>query len=173
MRSGFAAGLAGFCLLAFAGTAPAQQKSDEEMFKLMKSETIGELRIGAPEAEIKRALAEQPKRTREIFQAADGRYVQRWTYAKQGLELRMGADKKGAPKAIDAIDCRAPCALKSSRGIGIGSTLADAQQAYAAEFNKEESKLPELLVAGTIYGGLLLKFKAGKVSAMFLGAAAE
>ncbi len=173
MRLGIAAGFAGLCLLAFAWSSFAQQKSDEEMFKLMKTETIGDLRIGTAEADIKRAIAEQPKRTREVFQAADGRYVQRWTFAQQGLELRMGADKKGAPKTIDAIDCKARCALKSSRGIGVGSTLDDVQKAYAAEFNKEESKLPELFVAGTIYGGLLLKFRAGKVSAMFLGAAAE
>ncbi len=173
MRSQSAAGLAAALLVALAAPVAAQQKSDDDAFKLMKTEKIGTLRIGAPEAEVKRAITAQPKRTREIFQAADARYVQRWTYAPQGLELRMGSDKKGAPKDVDAIDCRARCTLKSARGVGIGSTLADVQKAYAAEFNKDESKLPELFVAGTIYGGLLFKFKAGKVSAMFLGAAAE
>jgi hypothetical protein len=171
MRLSLAAGLAGLVLIASA--AGAQQKSEDEMFKLMKSEAIGPLRIGSTEAEVRRALAAPTRRTREVFQAADARYVQRWTYAKQGLELRMGSDKKGTAKAIDAIDCSARCSLKSARGIGIGSTLDDAQKAYAAEFNKDESKLPELFVAGTIYGGLLLKFKAGKVSVMYLGAAAE
>lgn len=167
------AALAGLCALALLAPAAAQQKSDEEVFKLMKSEKIGALRIGAPEAEVKRAVAAQPKRTREVFQAADARYVQRWTFARQGLTLRMGSDKKGAAKEIDAIECAARCALRTARGIGIGSALADVQKAYAAEFNKEESKLPGVFVAGTIYGGLILNLKGGKVSAMFLGAAAE
>jgi hypothetical protein len=173
MRLGIAAGLAGLCALALSVSASAEQKSDEETFKLMKTETIGALRIGAPEAEVKRAIGAPPARTGEIFQAADARFVQRWSYARQGLTLRMGSDKKGAPKEIDAIDCAARCTLKTTRGIGIGSTLADVQKAYSADFNKEESKLPELFVAGTIYGGLLLKFKGGKVGDMFLGAAAE
>src|SRR5262249_33898607 len=172
MRISLAAGLAGLCLLA-AGSAAAQQKSDEELFKLMRSEKIGELRIGMPEAELKRTVTAQPKRAREVFQAADARYVQRWAYALQGLALRMGSEKKGAAKEIDSIECSARCSLKTTRGIGIGSALADVQKAYGAEFNKEESKLPDLFVAGTIYGGLLLKFKAGKVSEIFLGAAAE
>lgn len=171
MRLPLAASLAALALLASA--ALAQQKSEDEMFKLIKIEAIGALRIGSTEAEVKRALAAPTRRTREVFQPGDARYIQRWTYAKQGLDLRMGSDRKGAAKAIDAIDCSARCTLKSARGIGVGSTLEEVQKAYAAEFNKDESKLPELFVAGTIYGGLLLKVKAGKVSSMFLGAAAE
>jgi hypothetical protein len=175
MRLSLAAGLvAGLALaaVALAPDAPAQQKTPDE-FKLMKSETIGQLRLDMTQADLKRLLTARPAIGREQLWGADGQYHQKWTYRAQGLTIGMVSEKKGGAKIVESIDCAARCALKSARGIGVGSTLEDAQKAYAAEFNKEESKLPELFVAGTIYGGLLLKFKAGKVSVMYLGAAAE
>ena len=167
------AALAGFVVLALTGAAAAQEKSQEELFKLMKSEKIGELRIDMTEAQIKQVLPTKPARSREQLWGADGQYHQKWSYAGQGLTLGVVSEKKGGAKTLEMIDCSARCTLKSARGIGIGSTLDDVQKAYGAEFNKEESKLPEMFVAGTIYGGLILKMKAGKVSNIFLGAAAE
>lgn len=173
MRFRIAAGLAGLCLFAFTAAAPAQQKSDEEMFKLMKSEKIGELRLGLTEAQVKPILPAKPARGPDQLWGADGKYHQKWTYAREGLRLTMVSEKRGGPKTVEMIDCTARCTLKSTRNTGIGSTLADVQKAYAAEFNKEESELPGTFVAGTIYGGLIFNFKGGKVSQMFLGAAAE
>ena len=168
------AALAGLAALALAAPAAAEaKKSDEELFKLMKIERIGELRLTMKEAEIKQHLPKAPARSAEKLWGADGQYHSKWTYSAQGLALGMVAEKKGGAKSLESIDCSARCTLKTTRGIGIGSTLADVQKAYAAEFNKEDSELPSVFVAGTIYGGLILKFKAGKVSAMFLGAAAE
>jgi hypothetical protein len=167
------AALAGFAALALSGAAAAQGKSQEDLFKLMKTETIGALRIDMTEAQIKQILLAKPTRSREQLWGADGQYHQKWNYAGQGLTLGLVSEKNGGAKTLEMIDCSARCTLKSARGIGIGSTLADVQKAYGAEFNKEESKLPEMFVAGTIYGGLILKMKAGKVSSMFLGAAAE
>ena len=168
------AAIAGLAALALAATAAAEtKKSEEELFKLMKTEKIGELRLEMTEAQIKQVLPAAPKRSAEKLWGADGRYHSRWTYSAQGLTLGMVADKKGGPKSLESIGCDGRCTLKTTRGIGIGSTLAEVQKAYAAEFNKEESKLPGIFVAGTIYGGLILNFKAGKVSALYLGAAAE
>jgi len=163
---------AGLAALAFAAGAAAQ-KSDEEMFKLMKSEKIGELKLDMTETQLKQALPGQPARGAERLWGADGQYHQKWTYAKQGLKFSMVSEKKGAAKTVESIECAARCTLKSARGIGVGSTLADVQKAYAAEFNKEESKLPGSFVAGTIYGGLIFNLKGGKVTVMYLGAAAE
>ena len=168
------AAIAGLAALAFAATSAAEtKKSEEEMFKLMKTEKVGELRLEMKEAQIKQVLPAAPKRSAEKLWGADGRYHSKWTYAAQGLTLGMVAEKKGRAKSLESIGCDGKCTLKTTRGIGIGSTLAEVQKAYAAEFNKEESKLPGSFVAGTIYGGLMLDFKAGKVSAFYLGAAAE
>lgn len=174
MRFSVAAGLAGLCLLAIVSApASAQQKTEDDTFKLMKSETIGTLRLGMTAAQLGQAVPAKPARGADQRWEADGQYHQKWTYRAQGLQLTMVSEKKGGPKTVEMIDCAARCTLKSARGIGLGSTLADVQKAYAAEFNKEDSKLPGLFVAGSIYGGLILKFKGGKVSGMFLGAAAE
>jgi hypothetical protein len=167
------AALAGFAALALSGAAAAQGKSQEDLFKLMKTETIGALRIDMTEAQIKQILLAKPTRSREQLWGADGQYHQKWNYAGQGLTLGMVSEKKGGAKTLGSIACNARCTLKTSRGIGIGSTLAEVQRTYAAEFNKEESKLPVSFVGGTIYGGLILNFKAGKVSVYYLGAAAE
>ena len=172
MKMFFRAAFAGLAALAFAAAASAQ-KSDEEMFKLMKSEKIGELKLDMTEAQLKQALPGQPAKAADRLWGADGQYHQKWTYAKQGLRLSMVSEKKGAAKTVESIECSARCTLKSARGIGVGSTLADVQKAYAAEFNKEDSKLPVSFVAGTIYGGVMFSFKGGKVTVMYLGAAAE
>jgi hypothetical protein len=171
------AGLASVVVVALAAFAPAgasaQQKGEDAAFKFMKSEKLGELKLEMPEAEIAKLLPAKPARGREQLWGADGQYHQKWTYGAQGLTLGMVSEKMGAAKSLESITCAARCALKTSRGIGLGSTLADAQKAYAAEFNKEESTKPGVFVAGSIYGGLILNFKGGRVSAMFLGAAAE
>ena len=46
-------------------------------------------------------------------------------------------------------------------------------KAYAAEINREESDLPETVVVGSIYGGVVFTMKNGKVVSIFIGAAAE
>lgn len=172
MRQATAAGLAGLALFALATASAAQQKTEDAAFKFMKSERLGALKLDMTGAEIAKLLPAKPARAREQLWGADGQYHQKWSYRAQGLTLGMVSEKKGAAKTLESITCAARCTLKTSRGIGLGSPLADAQKAYAAEFNKEESK-PGVFVAGSIYGGLVLNFKAGKVSAMFLGAAAE
>lgn len=171
MRFWIAAALASFALAAPA--AAETKKSEAEMFRLMKTEKVGALKLEMTEAQVKQTLKGNPARSAEKLWGADNRYHSRLTYAAQGLELGMVAEKKGGARTLESILCSARCTLKTTRGIGIGSTLAEVQKAYAAEFNKEESKLPGSFVAGTIYGGLMLDFKGGKVSKMFLGAAAE
>lgn len=173
MRHAIVAGLAGLAIFALVAPSPAETKSEDAAFKFMKSEKLGELKLDMTEAEIAKLLPAKPARAREQLWGADNRYHQKWSYRAQGLTLGMVSEKKGAAKSLESITCNARCALKTSRGIGLGSTLADVQKAYAAEFNKEDSK-PGVFVAGSIYGGLVVNFnKAGKVSAMFLGAAAE
>ncbi len=173
MRHAIAALLAGLVMIALAAPAAAEQKGEDAAFKFMRSEMLGALKLDMTEAEIAKLIPAKPVRSREQLWGADGQYHLKWSYRAQGLTLGMVSAKKGAAKTLESITCAARCTLKTSRGIGLGSTLADAQKAYAAEFNKEESE-PGVFVAGSIYGGLVLNFdKAGKVSAMFLGAAAE
>ena len=62
---------------------------------------------------------------------------------------------------------------RRSRGIHIGSTIVEVTTAYGKVENKEESESGKTFVAGSIYGGVIFTFTDGKVSQIFLGAAAE
>jgi hypothetical protein len=156
-----------------AAAAPAGAETPEQAGeRLMREDGIGPLRLQMTEAAIRRVLPDRPRRTKDVYEAADGMYRLRLIYARQGLVLALATEKKGAPHHLDAISCKPGCGLRTRRGIGIGSPAAKVGAAYAAEFNKEESK-PDLFVAGTIYGGLIFRLASGKVSEIFLGAAAE
>ena len=65
------------------------------------------------------------------------------------------------------------CQLATARGIKIGSTEAAVKKAYAKERDKEQTKAGESFTAGSIYDGVIFTFKDGKVSQIFIGAAAE
>lgn len=160
-----------FTLFLFVATAGGLAHAGEE-FDLL-TERIGTLRIDQPEAEVKKAVTCALKRGRDTKQAADGAYHQEWTYADCGLTLDMVSAKKGGTKAVASIAVTAPSALASKRGIRIGSSQQEASKAYKAFWNKEESQSYDGFVAGSIFGGLMFRFENGKVSQMFLGAAAE
>ena len=86
---------------------------------------------------------------------------------------RHGLREEGAPKAIESITVVSPSDLSTKSGIRIGSTEQEVMKAYASHWNKEDSSPSKTFVAGSVYGGLIFDFKAGKVSRIFLGAAAE
>lgn len=135
-------------------------------------ERLGELRLYAPASTVKKVLGPPEKKSKIVEQGADAMFVQRWEYPARGISIEMAAASRKGPQKVAFIDVKAPCALKTSRGIGIGSTLAELARAYGAEKNAEESS-EERFVAGSIYGGVLFGLKDGRVETIFVGAAAE
>ncbi len=149
------------CGLSFAG----------ESFSVLRSESLGALRIGLPEGKVLRAFPEKWKRGAEERWEADAAWHQKWTVS--GLVLDMVSEEKGAPKEVASITVTAPSELATKKGLRIGSSAREVQAAYQSVWNKEESLQFDCFVAGSIYGGLLFHFQNGKVSEIFLGAAAE
>jgi hypothetical protein len=143
--------------------------SADEFFE----EPIGKLRLGLSEGEVKKAVHCTVKRGPEQLWGADGAYHQKWVYADCGITLSMVSEKKGAPKSIESITVVSPGDLTTKGGIRIGSTEQEVMKAYASHWNKEDSSPTKTFVAGSVYGGLMFDFDAGKVSRIFLGAAAE
>jgi hypothetical protein len=136
------------------------------------AERLGDLRLNLPEAEVKKAITCPMTAGKEQKWEADGAYHQEWHFAC-GVDLGMVSDRKGGKKTVQTIKVSGTSTLKTSRGIGLGAGEKDVTKAYAKEWSKEESQMPDLFVAGSIYGGVMFTFKEHRVSEIFVGAAAE
>jgi hypothetical protein len=136
-------------------------------------ERIGKLHIGLSAKEVKQIIPGQPARGPEEFWGADGQYHQEWQYPDGGITLGMVSKKKGGLKSLESLAITKPSLLQTQRGIRIGSTEAEVVEAYGRFLNTEDSKPGELLVAGSIFGGVMFDLQQGKVNRIFLGAAAE
>jgi hypothetical protein len=84
----------------------------------------------------------------------------------------MAGSSKSSPTTLRSISATAPSGLRTSRGIGIGSTAEEVRAAYGKELNPEESQ-DERLVVGSIFGGIIFDLKGNRVTGIFYGAAAE
>ena len=136
-------------------------------------EQIGQLHLGLAAKEVRQILPGKPTRGAEKWWGADGQYHQEWQYPDGGITLGMVAKKKGGPQSIESITITSPSPLQTQRGIRIGSTEAEVVKAYGRFQNAEDSKPGELLVAGSIFGGVMFDFQQGRVRRIFIGAAAE
>lgn len=142
-------------------------------FALLKEDRIGPLRFNQPAAEAKRLITCPVQRGPVELWGADGDYHQAWTAPACGLTLDVGAAKSAGPQTIRAITLTRPSSWKTRRGIGIGSTEREVVAAYGRDRELETSVPGKRLVAGTVYGGLVFTFHRGRVTRIFLGAAAE
>ena len=157
-------------LLAVSGSFPVMAA---DAFALLKAERIGPLRIGLPAGEVARGIACQPRRGPVTRWETDGDYHLEWTYPDCGITLGMSATTPKGAWTIDAITLTRPSPWKTRRGIGIGGTEREVMAAYGRDRNAEDSAPGKSFVAGSVYGGLMFIFKAGRIKRIFLGAAAE
>lgn len=160
------------CLPAWAAEKKGQQAAKPDEFK-MENERIGGLRLNQPEKELSGIIPCKLGKGKEILEGATGEYVQTWKYPECGIELKMGSGRKGGAKVVESITVKSPSDLATSGGIRIGSTEEEVIKAYGRYRDKETSTKGREFVAGSIYGGMIFHFKNGKVTDIFLGAAAE
>ena len=136
-------------------------------------EQVGKLRYGLSEREVKQIIPGKPARGPEQWWGADGEYHQEWQYPDRGINLGMVSEKKSGPKSIRSITITSPSTLQTQKGIRIGSTEPEVHEAYGCFRNAEDSRKGEAFVAGSVFGGLIFNFQQGRVSKIFIGAAAE
>lgn len=166
-----------FCLLAvtaiiWGGVAPvfAAVPGDAYLqagFTLMKTESIGPLRIDDTDTTVLKVLGEPEEKSGPTVWAADGNEHQSWQYPQRGLKIGMVRKNNG--QVVDRIAVQSPCDWKTTRGIGIGSAEAEVRTTYRSEINPNSKDL----VAGSVYGGIIFRLSEGQVSYLFIGAAAE
>ncbi len=158
--------------LPWARVAAADLPAAAEPFPVLSRERLGPLRVGSTADAVRRAVVCPIQRGPATLWAADGALHQRWRAPACGLELDLVSDRPGQPQVVGSIRLSAPSPWRSRRGIGIGSPEAQVLRAYDADLNRNESQ-GNSLVIGSIYGGLIVTIDAGRVSGLFLGAAAE
>jgi hypothetical protein len=122
---------------------------------------------------VTKILGKPGSKGKAVLWEAIGQWVEEWHFPAQGVTLAMSSEKNGGVKSVLNISAEAQCALATSRGIKIGSSEAEVAKAYAKERSKEESVAGELFVAGSLYDGVMFTMEKGKVSRIFIGAAAE
>jgi len=138
------------------------------------AERIGGLRLGLSAEGVATAVPCRPEVGREIYEGATGDYVQTWKMPGCGLELKMSGRHKGGKKFVAAITVTAPSELATSQGLRVGATEAEVVAAYGRYRDKDgASRRGRTFVAGSLYDGLIFDFKNGRVTRIFLGAAAE
>jgi hypothetical protein len=141
--------------------------------RLMAAESLGGIKLGMTQKKLKDVLG-NPKHMSplELTEAT----MDYWFYPDKGLEITLsaGVSKTGAKRVV-AITASVGCRLATARGIKIGSSGDAVRKAYGPFEDKENAPAthPNLFVAGSIYDGIVFKFKDNKVSEIFFGASAE
>lgn len=141
--------------------------------KALENEALGKLKLGQKAADVAALIGKPDSKAKDTEWAATGEWVQEWTFKSQGLTLDMASGSKGGAKTVLTITAEAPCKLATARGIHLGSTVAEVTKAYRDMHDKEQSEDGKTFVAGSVYGGVIFTFTGGKVSQIFIGAAAE
>jgi hypothetical protein len=140
-------------------------------WELLKTESLGPLRIGLSSSETVALLGSPETKSPKRVWPADAQEHQQWAYNKAGLIFDMVTE--AGEQRIATIKASGPCKFKTKRGVGVGTDAQTVMSAYKAEINLPESDYPQSLVVGSVYGGLIFSLKDGQVSSIFLGAAAE
>jgi|AntRauTorckE5430_2_1112549.scaffolds.fasta_scaffold12460_3 hypothetical protein len=153
----------------------AQQTEEKDFseigFKLMETETVGDLKMGLTTAEVEKITGKPEIVTPFEEWGADGFEHQARVYQNESIELDFIKLEDGSIVS-NMITISEGCSYKTSRNIGIGSTYDDVLQAYKNEISTPEN--PTTLIAGSIYGGIIFQFSdEKKVNNIFIGEAAE
>lgn len=135
---------------------------------------LGEIQQGMSDEELIKEIGKPDKKTKPEFWGATGDYHSSWVYSKLGLKLDMVSP---TPESNDITVCSitatAPCKFKTPLGVGVGSKEHYVRKMYANYEKDAHFSNKTTLVIGSIYGGLMFKFKNGVVSEIFIGAGAE
>lgn len=169
MRSHFKLFTLATCLIA----APAWSEEAAQPEINLDAFKIGKLHLGMPAAGVV-GLPGCVFAKGELFTSeVDAAWHQTWRAPRCGLTLEFSTEDKKSPLKLFDMRVEAPSALKTEKGIGIGSAEAQVRSQYMRDINKEDSVSQQRIVLGSIYGGVIFELEKGRVKSIFVGAAAE
>lgn len=143
---------------------------DASLFDTADEEIGGWIKLGTSGNLIKKHIDSLSISTKDSISAVNGNYQEQW--GAEGYLFYMEAEKQGAELYVVGVDVVMPSTAKTSKGIGIGATKAEVLRQYGKYVDKAFTT-PDVIVAGSVYDGLIFTMKEGRVVQLFLGAAAE
>lgn len=159
--------------LVFRATGPAPSKPVVSGGELdLEFERIGGIGLQMSAADVVALLGEPASKSKIELEGATGDYVQSWEYPLQDLAITMGAATRKGKQTVKSITAGARCPLPASWGLRIGSDRAEVKAVYGRHHDPAFTDKHQF-VAGSIYGGVVYTFEGGKVTRIFIGAAAE
>ena len=139
---------------------------------LLKDEAIGGIRMEMTDKEVVAVLGQPSKKGKAIEEGATGETVAQWEWKKAGINV-LFTDANKTPK-VRGIGLSDPSALKTKKGVGIGSSRAELDTAYGAGHMKAGDDGPDAsYTVGNHYYGLVFSFEGGKVKSAYWGTLAE
>jgi hypothetical protein len=148
---------------------PPAADSEEEAYDYA-NEALGALTFKLDGKGVEKVLGKATTRTKVVEQAADGTFVTTWSWPKQGVEVGLSATARKGPFTVSSLSIAPPSTLKTAKGVGLGATADQIQQAYGA---KDTHVQDDVVLVGSAYGGLFFTMKDGKVASIFIGVGAE
>jgi hypothetical protein len=139
--------------------------------QIVENEKFGELGYKMKSSDVIALLGQPTEKYDSLMSELDGLVHQTWKYANEGVELNMCWDEPNQ-LTISTITLKAPCKLKTTEDIGIGSSRADVMDKYLHDIDSHNIQVNSVIV-GSIFGGITISFEDNKVSELYLGAAAE
>lgn len=158
---------------------PEGEVADPVATRLLEAESLGGLKLGQSEAEMKKVLGEPEVIGDEFPNEYAGGFLVEASYASKGILVMLASEEKGGPRSVESVHLDGTSKLASAGGIRIGHSLDDVRLVYGEFEDKIEFPVPDPIekeftfVAGSIYGGVIIQFTDGKVSGIMLGAGAE
>lgn len=140
-------------------------------FKFMDSETIGGIKRGLAFENVKALLGEPENISNIDTSQVDGGLYQSIEYPKLGVNIVLSAHPDSV-KRVENIFISEPCSLKTSKQIGIGSSMEEVKKAYGELINPNELS-DEYITVGTVYGGIVFNFEKLKVKSIYIGITAD
>ena len=139
---------------------------------MLEKERIGGLGMGMTPTQVVAIVGEPTLKEGPTGNAAMGGEDWMWNFQGQGLELGFWSETGWGAAKLNAITITVGNRLKTRFGIAVGSTEADAKKAYGPCLSKDDNE-PGQIVAGSVYGGVIITTENGFVTSIFVGAAAE
>lgn len=169
-----AGGLLAALLAVLLPAAPARAEEAACKSHLYEQETLGALRLRQPVEQVLKALGKPATQSSPVRGEATGDWVYMLEWPARHLRVGVAADQKRGPYRVAWISLQAGGELRTGRGIGIGSTLAEVTKAYPKDLWDPESLSAEEVTIGSDCGGMILfRLEKGAVKVLFIGPVPE